>query len=208
MAEIKIKKKSPIWPWILGILAVLLILFLVFFTDDDDDVADGLSDDTTEMVTDDVNQSMDNQTYVVSDAAMSEISEFTTFVSKDAEMGLEHAYSHAALNKLIEATESIANSLNVDISADLETARKNAESITDDPLDLTHADKIKNAGSIVVNGLKTIQSQRFPNMESHTADVQNALMAITPGTKTLEQTAAVKNFFDKAAQLLTNMKNK
>jgi hypothetical protein len=33
-------------------------------------------------------------------------------------------------------------------------------------------------------------------------------MAIAPGTQTLEQKAAVKNFFDQAGELLTNMKNK
>ncbi len=208
MAEIKIKKKTTIWPWILAILAVLVILFIMFFANDDDDGTDDVSDDTSEMVTDDVNQSMDNSTYVISDTAISEISEYTTFVNKDAEMGLEHEYANAALNKLIEATESIANSLNVNISSDLETARKNAESITDDPLDLTHADKIKNAGSIVVDALRNIQSQRFPNMETEVGEVHDALVAIIPGEKTLEQTATVKNFFNEAGQLLTNMKNK
>lgn len=46
MAEIKIKKKAPIWPWILLILIVIAGLFFLFFygnTEDDD-----LDDNTTE----------------------------------------------------------------------------------------------------------------------------------------------------------------
>lgn len=37
MAEIKIEKKSPIWPWILLIVIVVGILIYVFASDRDDD---------------------------------------------------------------------------------------------------------------------------------------------------------------------------
>jgi hypothetical protein len=37
MAEIKIEKKSPVWPWILLIVIVVGVLIYVFATDRDDD---------------------------------------------------------------------------------------------------------------------------------------------------------------------------
>ncbi len=208
MAEIKIKKKTPIWPWILGILAILAILYFAFLYNDDDVEGDDMSDNDTEMVTDDVDNTANDAAIVFSETANTEISEYKTFIAKDAEMGLEHVYSHNALSKLIDATEAVANTLNVDISADLETARSNAGSIEDDTYEVDHADKIKSAGNIVVQALTKIQMQRFPDLAESCSELQNSVMAIAPGTQTLEQKAAVKNFFDQAGELLTNMKNR
>lgn len=207
MAEIKIKKKTPIWPWILGILAILAILFFIFNGNDDME-ADDMSDSDMEMVTDDVDDSTNGATMVFSETANSEIAEFTTFISKEAEMGLEHEYSYSALSKLIDATEAVANTLNVDIAADLETARSKAGSVEDDTYKVDHANNIKNSGNIIVQALKKIQMERFPDLAESCTELQNSVMAIAPGTQTLEQKAAVKNFFDQAGQLLTNMKNR
>lgn len=208
MAEIKIKKKTPIWPWILAILAILAILYFVFIYNDDDAEADDSSDNDIEMVTDDVNNMGNDAKIVFSETAISKISEFNTHIANDAEMGLEHEYSHAALVKLIDATEAVANTLNVDIAADLETARSVAGSVEDDTYAVDHADNIKNAGNTIVKVLKKIQMQRFPDLAESCTELQNSVSAIAPGTQTLEQKATVKNFFDQAGELLTNMKNK
>jgi hypothetical protein len=49
-------------------------------------------------------------------------------------MGLEHEYSRAALEKLIEATEAV---------------RMDADFIAKDVSNLNHADKIKHAGALI-----------------------------------------------------------
>ncbi|TXD84273.1 hypothetical protein ESY86_06750 [Subsaximicrobium wynnwilliamsii] len=208
MAEIKIKKKTSIWPWIVAILAILAILYFVFIYSDDDAEADDVSDNDIEMVTDDVDNTANDAKNVFSETAISKIAEFKTHIAEGAEMGLEHEYSHAALDKLIDATQAVANTLNVDIAADLETARSIAGSVEDDTYAVDHADNIKNAGNTIVKVLKKIQMQRFPNLDESCTELQNSVMAIAPGTQTLEQKAAVKNFFDQAGELLTNMKNK
>lgn len=46
MAEIKIKKKAPVWPWILLVLIVIAGLFFLFFYGDTEE--DDLDDNTTE----------------------------------------------------------------------------------------------------------------------------------------------------------------
>jgi len=45
MAEIKITKKAPIWPWILLVLIVIAGLFFLFFYGNTDE--DELTDDNT-----------------------------------------------------------------------------------------------------------------------------------------------------------------
>ena len=37
MAEIKIEKKKPVWPWILIGLIILAVIFFVVFASEDDD---------------------------------------------------------------------------------------------------------------------------------------------------------------------------
>ena len=64
-------------------------------------------------------------------------------------MGLEHEYSRAALEKLIEATEAVAGSLNVDIKAYIDASRMDADFIAKDVSNLNHADKIKHAGALI-----------------------------------------------------------
>ncbi|WP_179008083.1 hypothetical protein [Winogradskyella forsetii] len=204
MAEIKIEKKPPIWPWILlGLIILVLLYFLLFRTDDD--VADTMDDDI-EMTTPVESETVDDEAMMLSETADSKIRAYQTYIDDESNMGLEHKYSHSALTKLIDATQAVANTLNVDINADLGEARSKADHITKDTYDVDHADKIKAAGNSIVKALKTIQSQKFPDLNDSINELQEALNALAPGTKTLEQKTAMKNFYEQAEELLINMK--
>lgn len=208
MAEIKIKKKQPIWPWILLILGILALIYYLFTRNADD--IDDMRDDDTEMVRDttQVSREMERTDAVVlSDMASSKISEYKSFIEDKEKMGVDHEYSKTALDKLIDATEAVANSLNVDIKTDLATARTNANAITEDPAALNHAEKIKNAGNTVAQSLKKIQMQKYPDLENSVSELENSLASITPATKTLEQKDVIQKFYNKAGEVLTNMKN-
>lgn len=213
MAEIKIKEKKPIWPWILLALVILALLF--FLLQDDDDVTDDYDSDDIEMIDDNDmddddmdDDTMDNNTTArLSDSADSKIAEYNTYVSENMDMDINHEYSNAVLSRLINATEALANSLDVDINADLEEARAQTASITKDPYDTDHANKIKQAGNTIVRGLKKIQTQKFPSMTKECTELQNAIMDINTQTLTLNQKQDVKAFFKQAGELLTNMKN-
>ncbi len=57
MAEIKVEKKKPVWPWILLIAIIILgILFYVFAYDDTNDDVDDIDD------TDDIEELNDTST--------------------------------------------------------------------------------------------------------------------------------------------------
>lgn len=209
MAEIKIKKKQPIWPWILLILGILALIYYLF-TRNTDDIDDMMRDDDTEMVRDTTEVSRERErtdAVVLSDMASSKISDYKGFIEDKEKMGVDHEYSKTALDKLIDATEAVANSLNVDIKTDLATARINADAITKDPTALNHAEKIKNAGNTITQSLKKIQMQKYPDLENSMSELENSLASITPATKTLEQKDVIQKFYDKAGEVLTNMKN-
>jgi len=209
MAEIKIKKKTPIWPWILLIVVIVALLYFLFFVDDNDTV--DMREDNTEVimdnnVDDEAVGFTNNETAGLKENANSKIEIYSEYIA-DGKMGIDHVYSNGALEKLINATETTANALDVDISADLEIARDNATSITKDPYKVDHANKIKNAGTIIVNALGKIQEQKFPDMGDQISELRNSLMAIEPQIKTLNQKSEVKMFFEQASNILTNMVN-
>lgn len=209
MAEIKVEKKKPILPWILLGLGVLALVYFLFIRNDE--VMDDPRMDNTERVREDV-RSTDNvkktSAVVLSAMAISKISEYQSFIGDDAKMGVDHQYSNTALTRLIDATEAVANSLDVDVKADLEKAREHTAAITKDPKETDHASKIKKAGKNITQALEKIQRQKYPTFNSSIEDLQDAVEAISPNEKALDQKSSIMYFFDEASELLTNMKNK
>ena len=199
MAEIEIEKKKSIWPWIL--VAILLILALLYFfvwADDDIDDVDDMDDTTTEQVMQEEPQTNDA-------TQMSAVQEYSNYID-NPEMGIDHEYANGALLELIAATRSVAEKQNVNIEAELSEAKNKAEKITEDPMKLTHANKIKNSGETITRALQTLQDQKFPDMKEEYTAVEEALGKIQPDEETLNQKEAVKSFFEKAEELLISMK--
>jgi len=121
-------------------------------------------------------------------------------------MGLDHVYSNGALLKLIGAVKGVATTLNVNVDADLTEAKKKAQDITKDPYEVDHANKIRHSGEIIAKAIKTLQTEKFPNLKNGYSEMEAALMKIKPDTQTLNQKDDVKTFFEKAGELLTAMK--
>ncbi len=195
MAEIKIEKKKPVWPWILAAIIVAAILYFVFQDNDDDNqlvtteqVEDTTSYETTGL-TDEINEDRAYIAYI-----------------EDPQMGLDHDYTNGAINRLIAAVEAKANDVNVNLDADLNQAKENARAITNDPKSLEHADMIKEAGQNITRAMKTLQTQKFPNSGTEISEVEAALQNIKTKQPTLDQKDAVKNFFSKAGVALTSMR--
>ncbi len=200
MAEIKIKKKTPIWPWILGGIVILLLLYFFVFANDNADDTIYNDDVTTEQV---INE--DNINTQENLNGVTEITAYTSYIA-DPEMDMSHEYSNGALSKLIAATKATADALDVDIEADLAKANAQADEITKNPKSLTHANNIKNAAEHISRALGTIQNEKFPQLKSQYNEVETATANIDPASPTLQQKDAVKTFYSKAGNLLTNIK--
>jgi len=199
MAEIRVEKKSPMWPWILiGLLILGVILYFVFFHDDNGtDRADGPV--VTEQRDDDRTQRdrpVNNQT----------VASYVTFVQEgDREMTLDHAYSNEALKRLTDATKAMADEVNVNVERDLSVVRENARGIQEDPFETTHANKIRASAEKLSDALMTIQREAFPNLSNQASAVREAAMSIDPQELALEQRNEIKSFYDRAADLLRQM---
>ena len=99
----------------------------------------------------------------------------------------------------------MADEVNYDVKADLESAKQHADSITHDPFETTHANHIRAAADIYSGSLQNMQQAKYPNLASEAAEVKTAANGINPEVLTLEQRDAVKGFLHKAASLLQKM---
>ncbi len=211
MAEIKIEKKKPIWPWVLGIIILLALIYFFWASNDGtDDIDDEvIIQDTTETIMDERVDTDTDTTALYSGkygtvTTEKAVANYLNYID-NPNMGLDHEYTNGALIHLITATEAEANNLNVNISANLDKALENAAYIKKDPTSLKHADKIKNASMEIASALKTIQEQKFDNLTDQADEVKAASENINVKTQTLEQKNDVKEFFEKAGLLLQKM---
>ncbi len=194
MAEIKIEKKKPVWPWVLLVLIVLgLIIYFLAFNESEEE-STIIPTDTEVSESTQVNP--DNST----------VNDYVEFINNDPDqMGLDHEYTNEALRKLTDATEAIANEVDYDVEGDIQSVRDYAQKVTQDPFETTHANSIKSAADILANVLQNIQQADYPGLNNQAQNVRNAASAITPEELTLDQKEAVKNFFREAANLLEQM---
>lgn len=200
MAEIKIEKKTPIWPWILALVLLIAILVYIFAFNDIDEEADEKQETTTEQT---IEESEETKQIALNN---SEVSAYVSFIKEDPyPMGLDHEFTNEALLKLINATTAIANEVNYDIQKDIEQVRTYSEKVTSNPFETTHANSIRKATEILANVLHNIQQYAFIDLTSEATEVKNAAMAIKPDIQTLNQKHDVKNFFRQSADLLEKM---
>ncbi len=202
MAEIEIEKKKTIWPWILVALLILaVILYFWVYADDNDDLETNEEITTEQVMEEEMNDASDmNET-----ADMAALQEYSSYID-NPDMGLDHEYANGAITELIDATRAVAESNNVNIDAELAEAQDKAQMITEDPMQLTHANKIKSSGETILAALQKVQSQKFPDLNEEYTAVEEALAKIKPDQPTLDQKDAVKSFFEKAEELLNSMK--
>lgn len=198
MAEIRIEKKKPIWPWILlGIIILGLLLYFFVFRDrmNNQQNVDNTRDTTI----------TNTNGMAVGGGA---VAAYIALVREDtAKMSKDHEYSHEALTKLAAATDEIANKTGVDVKANLDEVKQLSQNITDNPNATTHADDIKKASSIIATALATIQKAKFADLNSDSEKLTSDAAAIDTKDLTLDQKGTVKTFYDSAANLLEKMNN-
>lgn len=199
MAEIKIEKKKPIWPWILAALAVLLVLFLIFSDTGDDDV------DDMETVTE--TEAIDTTYTETTTMTNNSVTEYLTFVNTDSEdrMGLSHNYTETALEMLTTAVEDQAEEANVNIDEELKKVNSVADYITEDAYATQHADSIKVAFQNIAGSIEKIQNSEDFNKNVDVQGLKNHADAVKGKELTLNQKDDVRGFFEKAANVLREM---
>lgn len=187
MAEIKIEKKAPVWPWLLigGLLIIALIYYFGFRNNDQPEVVQ-TPPETIEVESGSVDQ-------------------YVQFINEGRTMGLDHNYTNGALSKLTTAIKAKAQQTGFDVEADLEKVKEHSDQITNDPFETTHANNIRKAADILTDAMQNMQKAKYPNLTAQADEVRSAANSINPDVLTLDQRDAVKVFFQKSADLLQNM---
>ena len=192
MAEIRIEKKEPVWPWLLLALGLTALLLYLFVFNKKDEVADTGPAAPTNLI--DVREN--NAT----------VASYVTFVQADTgRMSLNHAYTNEALLKLNDAINAMAGEAGFDVTANLDLAKQHADSITHKPFETTHANHIRKAADIFSTSMQNMQQAKYPSLANEAAEVRTAASVISPDILTLDQRDAVKGFFRAAAELLQKM---
>ncbi|MBY8962063.1 hypothetical protein KJK34_04785 [Flavobacterium sp. D11R37] len=198
MAEIKIEKKKPVWPWILLLLVIVgvIVYFLVFR---DEETNTTVIEETPVAAETDANGNEGNDAL----SGNAEIAAYVDYIDSNRnEMGLDHEYTNEAFSKLIAATNAAADETGYDINKDMEQIRAYSERITNDPYETSHADNIRKAADNIAVVLQNIQQNANPELSAEASAVKDAAASINPAELTLDQKNEVKSFFDEASVLL------
>ncbi|MDT0691613.1 hypothetical protein RM549_17610 [Salegentibacter sp. F188] len=204
MAEIKVEKKKPIWPWIIAALVILAILYFLFMDGNDDEVTDDYNEEQVVDTTYNETNTLEDNRDMPADTTGG-VAGYLSHIGDKSRMGIDHEYTNNALIYLMNAVQAKANDLNVNIDADMQQIRQEAEAITRDPMATNHADKIKSAGNSLTNVIENLQQDEYPDLSQDVQEVRTAVEDIDPSVLTLEQKDEVNTFFDEAGDVLNKM---
>ncbi len=213
MAEIKIEKKKPIWPWILLVVLIILALlyFFVFANNDYDD--DTIDTDDMEQVqpVDSIEQDSARNTWTdeVNNDSLS--GDFTTLsasyfsaMEETSKLGSDTLYTKNTLLKLVDAVKSKAMENQVELETDFSQVRENVMGIADSTRSFS-SEKLKNIAKKTVEAAKTIQQKEYPQLEKEIKEAQTSVEEIAANAKMNNQQEKIKTFFEKMAAVLKNM---
>jgi hypothetical protein len=208
MAEIKIEKKKPIWPWILlGLIILAVILYFVIADNNDDD--DFNEEENTEQVATPMETEEDTETASWEEDNLSgdeSVSKYLTHISDQEKMGIDHEYSSQALVYLINTLENRSEEANINTEVEIQELKDDVRDIKEDPQALTHANTINDVGDKIVDLMEKMQEEKFPDISQDVQEVKTALQNIDPSTPTLDQKDAVNSFYKEAGDVVQNMK--
>jgi len=213
MAEIDIQKKegTPVWAWIVGLLALLLVVGVIWAVmgTDDDRTDTRVGQDTVSAVGDTAARADRAQT----DGAVAAYLEFSRRPAQvDAEMGREHEYSETGLRRLVAALDQVVRSDTIGqqpLEQRLDRIRERADRITRDPESLEHANWMREAFTEAASIIENVRDQRATGdaaLDGYVQATRAAAESINPGTPLLEQRAAVQRFFSESAEALDRLR--
>jgi hypothetical protein len=225
MADINIQKKErPVWPWVLGILAVLALVFFLFRNNDGDDRRQAATTTTTR---DTVDRRATDRTATGAGmgartgagAAGTEAREdmprnvenFVEYVNENSarqEADLDHDYTADGIRRLARALDDLADRANMDgddFDARKDRLKEQADAIQKNPQSLQHANIIRDAFTSAADMMESIQRQAYPNHGNQVSQVRQAANNINPNQQTMNQKGQIDTFFERSSQALQAM---
>lgn len=209
MAEIRVEpkhNKTPIWPWIIGLLLLVGLIWIVAETFDGEEAPEVAAVETP---------ILEEEPVANRDATsineLAPVNEYVTYVGNDAvsaEMGLAHNYTSEALQKLQAALAAIAedqDQLDPAIRDEIAKLENVANRIQTDPQSLQHANLIQEAFISAATVMDALQENYFADLDDEVTEVQRIANMINVNEPTLEQKDQVKQFFEASAEAVRAM---
>ena len=191
MAEINIeKKRSTVWPWILG-LALLLVVGGIAITTMNDD----------EPVVEQAASQREGAVGTAGGAVPAAVQEYSAFASEpgQASMGRHHEYTAEGIQRLSAALGAVVEQR----AGDTETRnrfdrfRQSAARLQQDPQSNAHAGTVRD---VFTSAIDVFESARID--AGDVSRLRQLATSISADQPLLEQTDTVKQFFSQSADAL------
>lgn len=218
MAEIKIEKKKPIWPWILLVIVILaLIAFFAFRDQISDDMSDDYGDDlNTERYNDSSTTSVpvsNGTVYKGSDRDTITSDEFMVYdrsIKDSARIASDSSYTKIAFVNLAKAVARKANAHSLPSSKALERLKSYSEQTNEASVANTSAENgiSKNFKSLtdnVTEVLEAIQTKDYPALSNDISALKQDASKIDMNSAMAEQPKQLQAFLENARDLLKSM---
>ena len=213
MADIDIQeKKRSAWPWIIGLLGLVLVVWVA---------AEMLGGPDDEYVASDV--TAEEEAYIPppapapgADAGMpAEVTRFEEQCAAGAtareEMSLGHTYVEGCVSHLTEALDAVIERSTVNdqpLSEQLADLRSRAEQLTANRESTEHSIYLRNVfdgAAALIARIEETREGAADALERHSTRVQDAAESFSADRPLMEQRSEVASFFDEAATALRAM---
>jgi hypothetical protein len=139
------------------------------------------------------------------------VQSYLDYVERDeARMGPDHVFTSAALHRLADAIQALADQARVPaVHDELATLRAQANELRASPPDvLTHAGMVREGFQTAAGALSTLHAQRFAddaNLGRQVEDLERRAAAVEPGQPLLQQRQDIHGFLETAGAALQRM---
>jgi hypothetical protein len=211
MAEIKIEKKKPIWPWILLVLILLAVIaYFVYANNENDDNSDDMEIEEV----DDVNNNTFNDSTTYEDSlyysdSTNDMMQYSESIQDSTRIGTDSTYTKMALQNLSKAVTAKAAKYNLERSKAMEDLKQYSgqmDGMSDSKMtNMTGISKnFKAVSGNIVTVLQSIQTKNFPALQKEVTDLKQTSDKLTSATIDKQQ-FMLQAFFRKANEVLNKM---
>lgn len=212
MAEIKIEKKKPVWPWVILILVVLGIIAYFVYANDED-VNDDFDDDiTNEQVMDTTNtqSSYDSYNTGTTNSSYDQFMAYDQSIADSTRVAVDSSYTKKAFANLTKAVVQKADENNIEDSealTDLRNFSSLITSISTTTKDTKGFKNFKTASDKVVKVMEDIQKKAYPSLQTQVADLKKTAAKVDGSVMMNKQQEQLYAFLRQSRDVLQMMNN-
>lgn len=206
MADINIEKRNkPVWPWIIGVLAIIGIVWWAV------ESTENLGTEGTTVVNPivpGVGVSSDADLFEEASSLRRTEIAFVSYIrnydNRD-KIGDDPEVTGEALIKLSDALRDLVNE--DDLKAELDKIEEEGRQIKDNHGLMDNADKLSSTFASAADIMVRIQQREYPNAENEVNEVSVAAQQVNTDEDLFAQRTEVASFFNEAAEAIQKMEN-